>query len=179
MARKSVKMRRLAASAAPNLFQAAPNADAAPSPKSERNHNAHVLLRTRAGERNRFRPRRTRLPNPHPHPSRRHPQSPGRARPFGCRTNRHRQNRRLHAAQSGTAQTLCQQQHLSRHAPRADAGAHPHPRAGRPDRPQHAGLHQKPAIAPHRFVRRHRHGQADRRFAQRLRNRCGHGRAAA
>ena len=148
------------------------------NPHSRKNRHDRIH-RTGLRTRNLHRPSRTKLPNPHPHPSRRHPQSPSRARPARRRANRHRQNRRLYAAQPRTPQTLRQRQRIARHAPRADAGAHAHARARRPNRPKHAKLHQKYAPAPHRAVWRRKHEQANRRFARRLRNRHRHRGAAA
>ena len=105
-----------------------------------------------------------RLHHAHPHPGTSHPRRPRRSRRAWPGPNRHRQDRRLRAAHPATAD-----QGPAAPGPRPDRRAHP--RAGRPDQPDHCQPRQEDQGSQRHRLRRRRQDAPGGRPAPRRRDR--------
>ena len=160
------------------VFPATP-AGRPPDERFAPDHPPDHLRRLRPGRADPPRRRRARLSRAHADPGAGDPGRDVRQGRDGRRADRHRQDRRLRAADHPPAAAAGELEHVAGAPPgaRADAGAHP--RARRPDLQQRRRLREAHAPAMRGGVRRRRHEAADPGAAPGLRAAGGHARPAA
>ena len=133
-----------------------------------------ALRRFRPGAGNPARADRPGLCPPDPDPGRSHPDRAAGPRRHGRRPDRHRQDRRLLAADHPAAAGARQPEHVAGAPPGARADPDADPRTGGAGGRKRQGLRAPHAAALDRRLRRHGHEAADRHPAQRRRDRHRH-----